>query len=76
MLEEGIAIRSSDIDVVWLYGYGFPRFRGGPMFWADLVGTRAVYDKMVAFEAEHGELMKPAPLLAQLAEKGEGFSDL
>ena len=76
LLEEGIAIRSSDIDVVWLYGYGFPRFRGGPMFWADLVGTRAVYDKMVAFEAEYGKLMKPATLLAQLAEKGEGFSDL
>ena len=76
LLEEGIAIRSGDIDVVWLYGYGFPRFRGGPMFWADLVGTQAVYDKMVAFEAEHGELMKPATLLAQLAEKGKGFNDL
>ncbi len=76
LLEEGIAIRSSDIDVVWLYGYGFPRFRGGPMFWADLVGTQAVYDKMVAFEAEHGELMKPAIRLAQLAQKGKGFSDL
>ncbi len=76
LLEEGIAIRSSDIDVVWLYGYGFPRFRGGPMFWADSVGTKAVYDKLVAFETEHGELMKPAALLGRLAEEGKSFGDL
>jgi len=76
LLEEGIATRSSDIDVVWLYGYGFPRFRGGPMFWADLVGAKTVYDKLVELEAEHGELMKPANLLQELAAEGKGFSDL
>jgi len=76
LLEEGIALRSSDIDVVWLYGYGFPRFRGGPMFWADLIGTKTIYDKLVEFETVHGELMKPAALLARLAEEGKGFSDL
>jgi 3-hydroxyacyl-CoA dehydrogenase len=75
LLEEGIAIRSSDVDVVWLYGYGFPRFRGGPMFWADLIGTKTIYDKLVEFEAVHGELMKPAALLARLAEEGKGFAD-
>jgi 3-hydroxyacyl-CoA dehydrogenase len=76
LLEEGIALRASDIDVVWLYGYGFPRHRGGPMFWADTVGTKMVYDKLVELEAEHGELLKPATLLEQLAAEGKGFSDL
>lgn len=75
ILEEGIAIRSSDIDVVWLYGYGFPRHRGGPMFWADLIGTNTIYDKMVEFETEHGNLMQPADLLEKLAKEGQGFGD-
>lgn len=76
LLDEGIAIRSSDIDVVWLYGYGFPRYRGGPMFWAELEGTSKVYDKMVEFEQGHGALMKPAALLERLAGEGKGFSEL
>ena len=75
ILEEGIAIRSSDIDVAWLYGYGFPRRRGGPMFWADLIGTNTVYDKLVEFQTEHGDLMKPAGLLEKLAAAGKGFGD-
>ena len=75
LLEEGIAIRSSDIDIVWLYGYGFPRFRGGPMFWADHVGTKTIRDRLREFEAEHGDLMKPAALLDQLADEGKGFGD-
>ena len=61
--------------MVWLYGYGFPRFRGGPMFWADLIGIKTIYDKLVEFETVHGEIMKPAALLAKLAEEGKGFSD-
>ena len=76
ILEEGIAIRSSDIDVVWLYGYGFPRHHGGPMFWADLIGTGTIYDKMVEFETEHGNFMQPADLLKELAKEGKGFGDV
>ncbi len=75
LIEEDIVIRSSDIDVVWLFGYGFPRFRGGPMFWADLVGARAIYDKLVELQGEHGAPMKPAALLRKLAEEGGTFSD-
>jgi len=76
LLEEGIALRPSDIDVVWLYGYGFPRFRGGPMFWADSIGAAAVRDKLLELQAELGDRMKPAPLLEKLAEEGGRFSDL
>ena len=75
ILEEGIALRASDIDLVWMHGYGFPRYRGGPMFWADLVGLRTVYDTMSRLHDEHGEWLKPAPLLKRLAEQGKGFGD-
>ena len=76
ILGEGLALRPGDIDVIWMYGYGFPRHRGGPMFWADLIGTKTVYDKLVELEAEHGDLMKPADLLKKLAAEGRGFGDL
>jgi len=76
ILEEGIAIRASDVDVVWMNGYGFPRYRGGPMFYADTVGVGRVYERMAAFHAEHGELMKPAPLLERLAKEGGRFGAL
>ena len=76
ILEEGIAIRSSDIDVVWLYVYGFPRHHGVPMFWADLIGTGTIYDKMVEFETEQGNFMQPADLLKELAKEGKGFGDV
>jgi len=76
ILEEGIAIRSSDVDVVWMNGYGFPRYRGGPMFYADTVGVDRVYERMAAFHAEHGGLMKPAALLERLAKEGGKFGDL
>ncbi len=76
ILEEGLAMRASDIDVVWLYGYGFPRYRGGPMFYADTVGVKHVYDTMSALYDEHGEWLKPAPLLKSLAESGKGFGDM
>jgi 3-hydroxyacyl-CoA dehydrogenase len=76
ILEEGIAIRPSDIDVVWIYGYGFPRGKGGPMFYADLVGPKTVYEAMSRFYDEQGEMLKPTPLLEELAKSGRNFSDL
>jgi len=76
VLEEGIAMRPSDIDIVWLYGYGFPRYRGGPMFYADTVDVKTVYDKMCEFHERHGDLMTPAPLLEKLAKEDKRFADL
>ncbi len=76
ILEEGLAIRSSDIDVIWLYGYGFPIHRGGPMFYADRVGPKQIFEAMSRLHQEHGELLKPAALLEDLAKSGKGFGDL
>lgn len=76
ILEEGLALRASDIDVIWIYGYGFPRFRGGPMFYADTVGVKHVYDTMSRLYDKHGEYLEPAPLLKKLAKQGKGFGDL
>ena len=76
ILDEGLALRASDVDVIWMHGYGFPRYRGGPMFWADLVGLRTIYDTMSRLHDEHGEWLEPAPLLKRLAEQGKGFGDL
>jgi 3-hydroxyacyl-CoA dehydrogenase len=75
ILDEGIAQRPSDIDVIWLYGYGFPRYRGGPMFYADQVGLKTVYDAMSKLYDTHGDWLEPAPLLKKLAESGKGFAD-
>jgi 3-hydroxyacyl-CoA dehydrogenase len=75
ILEEGIALRASDIDVVYLHGYGFPRYRGGPMFWADSIGLRKVCEGVLAFHRAHGEHWTPAPLLRRLAEQGKSFRD-
>ncbi len=74
LLDEGIALRASDIDVMWLYGFGFPRWRGGPMFWADTVGLAKVYESVKGFHREHGILWTPSPLLQRLAESGKGFT--
>jgi len=76
ILEDGIAIRASDIDVVYLNGYGFPRHRGGPMWYADAIGLKKVYERICHFHQRHGELWRPAPLLTQLAQKGKSFADL
>ena len=76
ILDEGLALRAGDIDVIWMHGYGFPRYRGGPMFWADLVGLRTIYDTMSRLHDEHGEWLEPAPLLKRLAEQGRGFKDV
>ena len=74
ILEEGMALRASDIDIIWINGYGFPAYRGGPMFYADQVGTKAVYDAIVRFAEEQGpQFWEPAPLLAKLAAEGKGF---
>jgi 3-hydroxyacyl-CoA dehydrogenase len=75
LLEEGIALRAADIDVVYVHGYGFPAYRGGPMWYADTVGLKHVYDRVREFERQHGDLWAPAPLLRQLAESGGTFAD-
>jgi 3-hydroxyacyl-CoA dehydrogenase len=74
ILAEGKAQRASDIDIVWIYGYGWPVYRGGPMFYADTVGLKTVLDKLREFEAKFGEDFKPAPLLEKLASEGGSFT--
>ena len=74
ILEEKIAARASDIDVVWLYGYGWPIYRGGPMFYADRIGVGAIADRLRAFAEDGGETLRPAPLLERLAAEGGRFS--
>jgi 3-hydroxyacyl-CoA dehydrogenase len=77
VLQEGIAQRSSDIDIVYLYGYAFPAFRGGPMFYADAVGAKAVYDKLCEFRDTLGRPkdFQPAALLETLAKSGGRFGN-
>jgi 3-hydroxyacyl-CoA dehydrogenase len=75
LLEEGVAARAGDIDVIWVHGYGFPRHRGGPMHWAGgfgLARIAAVADRM---HAEQGALVRPSALLKELARDGRGFGD-
>jgi 3-hydroxyacyl-CoA dehydrogenase len=75
ILEEGFALRAVDIDIIYINGYGYPAWRGGPMWYADTVGLKKVYDRIARFEAEHGEIWKPAALLKQLADQGKTFAD-
>ncbi|UPK20597.1 3-hydroxyacyl-CoA dehydrogenase NAD-binding domain-containing protein [Bradyrhizobium sp. 131] len=75
ILEEGIAARPSDIDVVWLYGYGWPIYRGGPMYWADSVGLKHIADRLVFYAKETNDPnLEPAPLLEKLAAEGKTFA--
>ena len=74
ILEEGYALRSSDIDIIYLYGYGFPPQRGGPMFYADTVGLASVLERVKDFHAAHGHWWRPAPLLEELAGQGGTFA--
>jgi 3-hydroxyacyl-CoA dehydrogenase len=74
ILEEGIALRAVDVDMIYVTGYGFPVYRGGPMWYADTVGVRHVYDRVCKFEKQHGELWAPAPLLRRLAEQEGTFA--
>jgi 3-hydroxyacyl-CoA dehydrogenase len=76
ILEEGLALRASDIDVIWLNGYGFPAYRGGPMHYADTVGAKVIYDAVRRYETAHGETWRPAPLLERLAKDSGRFADI
>jgi len=76
ILEEGKAIRASDIDVVWINGYGWPVYRGGPMFHADTIGLDVVVARMKQFEVQMGALFKVAPMLEKMAAEGQRFQDL
>src|SRR5271154_6279888 len=75
ILEEGFALRASDIDIIYLNGYGFPAHLGGPMWYADTVGLKKVLARIEEFHKAHGELWEPAPLLKHLAEQGKNFAD-
>jgi 3-hydroxyacyl-CoA dehydrogenase len=75
ILDEGIALRAVDIDIIYLNGYGFPAYRGGPMWYADAVGLDKVYRRISEFHQQHGELWEPAPLLKRLAEEGRTFAE-
>jgi 3-hydroxyacyl-CoA dehydrogenase len=77
ILEEGIASRPSDIDVIWVYGYGWPVYRGGPMYYADSVGLAQIRDRLSHYAAQSkDDRLKPAPLLTRLAAEGKGFASL
>jgi 3-hydroxyacyl-CoA dehydrogenase len=76
ILEEGKAQRASDIDIVWINGYGWPVYRGGPMFYGDTVGLDKVLAAMRGFQATMGDAFKPAALLETLVAEGKGFKDL
>jgi len=75
ILEEGYALRAVDIDIIYLNGYGFPAYRGGPMWHADTVGLPKVYQRICEFHQQHRELWAPAPLLRRLVEAGKTFAE-
>jgi 3-hydroxyacyl-CoA dehydrogenase len=76
ILEEGVALRASDVDVVWCAGYGFPRYRGGPLFYADTIGLKTVHDGILEYRDLFGPMhWQPAPLLARLASEGRTLAD-
>ncbi len=74
ILEEGKALRASDIDMVWITGYGWPVYRGGPMFYADTVGLKTVLDRMEEWESSMGPEFRPSALLRRKVEAGETFT--
>jgi 3-hydroxyacyl-CoA dehydrogenase len=77
ILQEGIAARAGDIDVVWAYGYGFPTWRGGPMHWADRLGLKVIRDRLSEWSRNSADAsLAPAPLLDRLAAEGRGFASL
>jgi 3-hydroxyacyl-CoA dehydrogenase len=75
IIEEGIAIRASDVDVVYVNGYGFPAYKGGPMFWAQETGFEKIIETMRKLAPTHGQRWSPAPLLERLVSSGQGWSD-
>jgi len=75
ILEEGIATRPGDIDVIWVYGYGWPVWRGGPMYYADRLGLPHIRDRLSFYaDRSRDETLRPAPLLQRLAAEGRGFA--
>lgn len=76
VVEEGIALRPLDVDITMIYGYGFPRWRGGPLKYADMMGVQSVLDDIRSFESENTDFWKPAQLLVDLAERNETFDSL
>jgi 3-hydroxyacyl-CoA dehydrogenase len=76
ILEEGVVQRAADIDVVWTSGYGFPRYRGGPMFYAELIGLDALLKGIEGFRKEFGPMhWEPAPLLVDLVKTRKTIAD-
>lgn len=76
ILEEGVALRAGDIDVVWTSGYGFPRYRGGPMFYADTIGLSALHAGMLKYRERFGPMhWEPAPLLGRLVREGRTLAE-
>jgi 3-hydroxyacyl-CoA dehydrogenase len=75
ILEEGIAMRAVDMDIIYVTGYGFPSYRGGPMWHADSIALKNVYQRICEFHSRHGELWEPAALLRRLAEEGKTFAE-
>jgi len=73
LLEEGVALRPGDIDIVYVYGYGFPPHHGGPMWYADEIGVDRVYARILEFESQSGAQWKPSSLLAEIAAKRGTF---
>jgi 3-hydroxyacyl-CoA dehydrogenase len=73
VLEDGYAIRAGDIDVIYCHGFGFPRHRGGPMFYADTIGLATVLEQVKTYRARFGDYWTPAPLLERLVSEGRGF---
>ncbi len=76
IIEEGMALRAVDIDIIYVNGYGFPPWRGGPLWYADTVGLNDVYERICELHREHGHHWEPAPLLAKLAGEGKTFAQL
>jgi 3-hydroxyacyl-CoA dehydrogenase len=75
ILEEGKAYRASDIDVMWLHGFGFPRYRGGLMYWADGIGVKNVYAQIASWHQQYGERWAPSKLLRELADSNTPFRE-
>jgi 3-hydroxyacyl-CoA dehydrogenase len=76
ILDEGKAVRASDLDVMWLHGFGFPRYRGGLMFWGDTIGAREIYNQIASWHQRYGARWEPSRLLRETAEKDGKLTDL
>jgi 3-hydroxyacyl-CoA dehydrogenase len=74
ILAEGFAQRAADIDTIYITGYGFPAYRGGPMWYADTIGLQKIYERILEFHRQHGEYWRPAPLLETLVRDGQTFA--